>query len=69
MNLANIWRILGTLSIGAGVALARHQMLLGVIALVLGVGFFVLSRREQVRLEITRAQPSESDHDHAGTEM
>jgi hypothetical protein len=63
MNRANLWLVLGTLCIGAGVALARRQMLLGIIALALGVGFFLLTRRERARFESTQAQRSEPDPD------
>lgn len=63
MNRANLWLILGTLCIGAGVALARRQMLLGIIALAVGVGFLLLTRRERARLESTQAQRSEPDSD------
>ncbi|MGO1321205.1 MAG: hypothetical protein ACTMIK_13265 [Galactobacter sp.] len=63
MNRANLWLALGTLCIGAGVALARHQMLLGLIALAAGVGFLLLTRRERARMESIQAQRSELDPD------
>jgi len=63
MNRANLWLVLGTLCIGAGVALARHQMLLGLIALAAGVGFLLLTRRERARMESIQAQRSEPDPD------
>lgn len=58
-----LFRIQGVVGFGAGVALARRQMLLGIIALAVGIGFFLLTRREQARLESTRAQRSEPGPD------
>ena len=63
MNRANLWLVLGTLCIGAGVALVRRQMLLGVIALAAGVGFLLLTRRERAHFESIQAQSRESDPD------
>ncbi len=63
MNRANLWLVLGTLCIGAGVALARHQMLVGVVVLAVGIGCFLLTRREHARRHSTRVQGSEQDLD------
>lgn len=63
MNRANLWLVLGALCSGAGFALARHQMLVGIVVLAVGMGFFLLTRRERARLDSTRAQQNEPEPD------